>query len=90
MTRSRFVTYLLVLALSGLGLSVLMAAKAAGEKTTAAQPPAGPGSRLVRVLNHTTRARSAGASAATRGSSAFSTAKSSGPWAANSRALAAA
>lgn len=52
MTRSRFVTYLLVLALSGLGLSVLMAAKAAGEKTTAVPPPAGSGSRLLVALGY--------------------------------------
>jgi len=52
MTRSRFVTYLLILALSGLGLSVLMAAKAAGEKTTAAPPPAGSGGRLLVALGY--------------------------------------
>jgi multidrug efflux pump subunit AcrA (membrane-fusion protein) len=47
MTRSRFVTYLVALALSGLGLTVLMAAKAAGEKTADPPKPAGSGKRLV-------------------------------------------
>jgi len=47
MTRSRFVTYASVLALSGLGLTVLMAAKAAGQKAADPQKPAGPTKRLV-------------------------------------------
>jgi multidrug resistance efflux pump len=47
MTRSRFVTCMSVLALSGLGLTGLMASKAAGEKTPDPQKPAGPTKRLV-------------------------------------------
>lgn len=47
MTRSRFVTYASVLALSGVGLTVLMAAKAAGQRTADPTKPAGPSKRLV-------------------------------------------
>jgi multidrug efflux pump subunit AcrA (membrane-fusion protein) len=48
MTRSRFITFALLIALSGAGLTVLMAARAAGDKTTTEPDrPAVAGKRLV-------------------------------------------
>ncbi|HKB01241.1 MAG TPA: biotin/lipoyl-binding protein [Gemmataceae bacterium] len=52
MTRSRFITYASVLTLSGLGLSVLMAAKASGEKTTDPAKPAAPANRTLVCLGY--------------------------------------